>query len=143
MATFPPSSIELSGPTPPEPLIEQIARNSDQQGTLPSTEKVGRVELCDPFDCPVHGMDDCELNRCVRKGCGLPAMFCTGHAKTLEISPIPMYLTCPKCGERHIDEGEFATRPHHTHSCQSCGLTWRPAVICTVGVQFLPGFKSP
>lgn len=60
-----------------------------------------------------------------------------------EPEPIPMFLTCPACGERHIDEGEFATRRHHTHSCQHCGLTWRPAVVPTVGVQFLPGFKSP
>jgi len=57
-------------------------------------------------------------------------------------SPIPMYLTCPKCNARHIDEGEFATKPHHTHSCQSCGLTWRPAVVPTVGVESLPGFKD-
>ena len=37
---------------------------------------------------------------------------------------------------------EFATKPHHTHSCQECGLTWRPAIGPTVGVQFLPGFKN-
>lgn len=53
-----------------------------------------------------------------------------------------MRLTCPGCGELHIDEGEFATKPHHTHSCQHCGLTWRPAVVHTVGVRFLPGFKN-
>lgn len=57
--------------------------------------------------------------------------------------PIPMRLTCPSCNTLHIDEGEFATKPHHTHSCQQCGLTWRPAVVNTVGVQFLPGFKNP
>lgn len=56
--------------------------------------------------------------------------------------PIPMILTCPACGARHIDSGAFATKVHHTHSCQSCGLTWRPAVVPTVGVQFLPGFKD-
>lgn len=56
--------------------------------------------------------------------------------------PIPMRLTCPECGELHIDEGEFATKSHHTHSCQHCGLTWRPAVVATVGVRFLPGFKN-
>lgn len=39
-------------------------------------------------------------------------------------------------------DGEFATKPHHTHSCQFCGLTWRPAVVCTVGVRFLPGFRN-
>lgn len=56
--------------------------------------------------------------------------------------PIPMVLHCPECKTRHIDEGEFATKPHHTHSCQKCGLTWRPAVVKTVGVRFLPGFKN-
>ena len=61
-----------------------------------------------------------------------------------EVNPdvIPLYLTCPKCNVRHIDEGEFATKRHHTHSCQSCGLTWRPAVVATVGVAHLPGFRS-
>jgi len=57
-------------------------------------------------------------------------------------TPIPMRIPCPDCGELHIDEGEFATKPHHTHSCQHCGLTWRPAVVPTVGVRFLPGFRS-
>lgn len=55
---------------------------------------------------------------------------------------IPMILHCPECGKRHIDEGEFATKPHHTHACQHCGFVWRPAIIDTVGVQFLPGFKN-
>jgi hypothetical protein len=63
--------------------------------------------------------------------------------------PIPMRLHCPArlddgtmCGALHVDRGEFATKPHHTHSCQKCGHTWRPAVVPTVGVQFLPGFKD-
>lgn len=57
--------------------------------------------------------------------------------------PVPMILNCPTCGARHIDAGEFATKVHHTHACQSCGMVWRPAVVETVGVQFLPGFKNP
>lgn len=57
-------------------------------------------------------------------------------------APTPMLLWCPACHARHIDVGEFAEKPHHTHACQSCGLAWRPAVVATVGVQFLPGFKS-
>ncbi len=56
--------------------------------------------------------------------------------------PIAMRLPCERCGQLHIDEGEFATKPHHTHSCQHCGLTWRPAKEHTVGVQFIPGFKN-
>ncbi len=55
---------------------------------------------------------------------------------------IPMILSCPICHRRHIDKGEFATKPHHTHACQHCGQVWRPAVVATVGVQFLPGFKD-
>jgi hypothetical protein len=56
--------------------------------------------------------------------------------------PIPMLLFCPACGDRHVDEGEFAAKSHHTHACQTCGMAWRPAVVPTVGVRFLPGFKN-
>jgi len=56
--------------------------------------------------------------------------------------PVPMILHCPECRARHIDAGKFATKPHHTHACQTCGFVWRPAIVATVGVQFLPGFKD-
>lgn len=56
--------------------------------------------------------------------------------------PIPMLIYCPMCGKRHIDEGEFATKSHHTHACQKCGNVWRPCLLATVGVAFLPGFKN-
>lgn len=55
---------------------------------------------------------------------------------------LPMLLWCPECGKRHIDEGEFATKLHATHACQHCGMVWRPAIVNTTGVQFLPGFKN-
>jgi predicted RNA-binding Zn-ribbon protein involved in translation (DUF1610 family) len=58
------------------------------------------------------------------------------------MAPIEMILTCPSCGGRHIDEGEFATKVHHTHACQHCGMVWRPSIVPTLGVQFLPGFKN-
>lgn len=56
--------------------------------------------------------------------------------------PLPMLLKCPECNIRHIDKGEFADKLHHTHACQNCGHCWRPAIVATVGVQFLPGFKD-
>lgn len=59
-----------------------------------------------------------------------------------QVEPIPMLLVCPGCKHRHIDEGEFATKVHHTHACQHCGTVWRPAIVPTVGVRFLPGFKN-
>lgn len=71
--------------------------------------------------------------------------FRRGYAQAREDiakEPVPMRITCERCGELHIDEGEFATRPHHTHACQKCGLVWRPAIVPTVGVRFLPGFLN-
>ena len=56
--------------------------------------------------------------------------------------PIPMRLHCPECHQLHEDTGEFATKPHHTHACQHCGNVWRPAIVPTVGVRFLPGFRD-
>ncbi len=56
--------------------------------------------------------------------------------------PLPIRIHCPECGKLHVDDGEWMTRSHHTHSCQACGATWRPAVAPTVGVQFLPGFRN-
>lgn len=53
-----------------------------------------------------------------------------------------MLLWCPECHKRHIDLGEFETKEHHTHACQFCGHVWRPAIVPTKGVQFLPGFKN-
>lgn len=48
--------------------------------------------------------------------------------------PVPMTLTCPKCGMVHVDEGEWATRPHKTHQCQDCFNEWKPFEYATVGV---------
>lgn len=64
-------------------------------------------------------------------------------ADAARAAPTPMLLWCPECGHRHIDRGKYATRIHHTHACQICGAVWRPAIVATVGVQFLPGFKDP
>jgi len=49
-------------------------------------------------------------------------------------NPTPMLLRCPNCNRRHIDEDEWATRPHKTHRCASCGHEWRPFEYATVGV---------
>lgn len=73
------------------------------------------------------------------------AVDCTDYVRAdlANAEPIPMRLQCPHCAEFHVDVGEFATKPHHTHACQKCGMVWRPAVVATVGVVFLPGFKNP
>lgn len=58
------------------------------------------------------------------------------------IPPIPMIMHCPECHKRHVDQGTFAHKPHHTHACQFCGFVWRPAIVTTVGVQFLQASKT-
>lgn len=58
------------------------------------------------------------------------------------MEPVSILLYCPECHERHVDEGQWATKPHHTHACQYCGFVWRPAVVDTVGVRYLPGFRE-
>ena len=82
----------------------------------------------------------CRMNRaCCWDGC---ASRNREPAEAEPSAPVPMILHCPECRTRHVDAGDFATKPHHTHACQGCGLTWRPAIGPTVGVQFLPGFKD-
>lgn len=65
-----------------------------------------------------------------------------GARSVEEPKPVPMLLWCPVCHKRHIDVGDFAKKPHHSHACQHCGMVWRPALVPTVGVQYLPGFKN-
>lgn len=65
-----------------------------------------------------------------------------GHSSPQLGSSVAIRINCPGCGELHVDEGEWVTKPHHTHACQRCGNTWRPAVVNTVGVRFLPGFRN-
>lgn len=55
------------------------------------------------------------------------------------VEHVHVILCCPACHRRHVDEGRFATEPHRSHSCQSCGVVWKPALVPTVGVAFLPG----
>lgn len=65
----------------------------------------------------------------------------SGGSVPIALSPIPMIMFCPCCGERHI-EGELADKPHRKHACQFCGMVWQPALVPTAGVKFLPGYKD-
>lgn len=90
-------------------------------------------------------IQDAQINAWLKEQIAEAAVFPAGEPEIkMEIqgAPIPMLLFCPCCGVRHIDKGEFAVKHHHTHACQSCGHVWRPAIVPTVGVQFLPGFKD-
>jgi hypothetical protein len=50
-------------------------------------------------------------------------------------SPLPILLDCPLCKRTHIDQGEWATKPHRKHLCAGCGHTWRPSPFPTRGVS--------
>jgi len=65
--------------------------------------------------------------------------LCEGVGRAM---PERLILHCPGCGLRHVDEGEWATRPHRTHLCvgegvrAGCGHLWTPvATRATVGVR--------
>lgn len=81
-------------------------------------------------------------SECVEISQGLIKFLDKAMLTPTDTVPIAMRLPCPICGVLHIDTGEFETKPHHTHACQNCGNVWRPAIVSTVGVQFLPGFKN-
>jgi len=72
----------------------------------------------------------------------MPPAETVREIRVADTNPIPIRLRCPECHELHIDKGKWETIPHHTHACQHCGNIWRPAVVYTVGVQFLPGFRD-
>ena len=61
----------------------------------------------------------------------------------MTIAPaVPMILHCPKCGEKHVDGGIFATtHVHRTHLCAKCGETWKPFPYATVGVEDVAVYK--
>ncbi len=74
--------------------------------------------------------------------------------------PIDMLLHCPACGVQHIDKPDdpdsdavrlerhralhsirnpvanvWTNPPHRSHLCKACGCIWRPADVCTNGVE--------
>lgn len=51
------------------------------------------------------------------------------------MKPKPMFLHCPKCGFLHVDEGEWATKPHRKHQCVKCRHEWKPHAYPTVGIS--------
>ena len=71
------------------------------------------------------------------------------HIKRIEAElerpelPLELLIICPRCKEQHVDEGEFATKPHKNHSCQFCGLTFQASgPVESIGVQFFRGYKN-
>lgn len=53
----------------------------------------------------------------------------------MEVVPLSLEMYCPKCGEQHVDEGEWSTREHKTHQCQSCMHEWKPFLVPSFGIK--------
>lgn len=82
----------------------------------------------------------------VCKHCGKPSGDPI-HVQPLDKPlPVPMLLFCPRCSEQHIDlpnESQGWTNPPHaTHTCQHCGLLWRPSNVETTGVANIPALEN-
>lgn len=56
-------------------------------------------------------------------------------------NPIRVVIACPICHQQHVDQDEWATRPHRVHRCvagpfgEGCGHEWYVASVPTVGVR--------
>jgi len=63
--------------------------------------------------------------------------FCTcGFAQALAFDmPEEMIILCDQCHTLHVDDGDFATRPHRTHTCHHCGRDFTIKSAPTVGVR--------
>lgn len=44
---------------------------------------------------------------------------------TDDLEPLRKRLDCPKCGDPHVDVGNWLYRKHHTHTCHRCHHEWR------------------
>lgn len=54
----------------------------------------------------------------------------TAEIIKLVVPAVPLF--CPKCGVRHVDAGEWATKVHRTHLCLACDHRW-PVEPCVFG----------
>ncbi len=63
----------------------------------------------------------CKAKECWRAN--VPQTDCRLCVDWTMVPCVPLY--CPHCSARHIDRGEWSTRPHHKHLCASCGKLWR------------------
>lgn len=83
----------------------------------------------------------------VKHGREMYAAGLAGHPQS--DAPIDMVLFCPNCGMKHVDGLEehdeakaytspptpWTNPPHRSHLCKGCGTIWRPADVCTNGVE--------
>lgn len=121
-------------------------------GLVAALERVNKLTMDDHY----HNDDDAG-ERCGPM-CLHHQIESTVHAALASASPIldkvkdearavPMVMYCP-AGHQHIDDGEWAMKPHETHQCQFdlsdahdpfriCGLEWRTADFPTVGIKTL------
>ena len=126
------------GSTDAKPAVPKAAAPSESHIARAKMEKL-LVEVKERFGAPAAK----ELYAPIQKmaevqGDQVASVTKLAEEKLATISPvksIPLALSCPKCGEAHIDEGEWATKPHRTHQCQACKHEWRPYNYHTVGVN--------
>jgi predicted RNA-binding Zn-ribbon protein involved in translation (DUF1610 family) len=60
-------------------------------------------------------------------------LSCLKYAPRPLLEAPRLYLSCPACGTRHVDEGAWALRHHKTHHCTACGHEWTPCPYPTFG----------
>ena len=126
-----------------EPVSKEMQRELDVRqgeiavwGALPPALTLGRVED-EPGKVHVHRRASPGASKNIDESFDILTLHHQGWTLTIEgmgavafsISELAgrtvTTLTCPHCGEVHIDELKFAAYPHRKHLCNSCGRTFR------------------
>lgn len=109
--------VSVWGAIGPALKIGQVQREPGKVHVHHRTATHGEKDLDDSFDIvTIHHGD----STVVVEGMAAKA-FAISELTNMTVAP----LTCPHCGEVHIDELMFATNPHIKHLCNSCGRNFR------------------
>jgi len=96
--------------------------------------------------CNRYPQESCNQLRCSQRGCHAAneilnaAVARAPEEPAAAAAPIDMVLSCPNCGQQHLDEPDerspdWTNPPHRSHLCHGCGWIWRPADVATNGVR--------
>jgi predicted RNA-binding Zn-ribbon protein involved in translation (DUF1610 family) len=125
-------------PVPSAEVLELDAGDGELAiwGAMPPAVVIGQVDA-EPGKVHVHHRPSADADKDVDASYSVVTVRFGGETLVIEGMAAVAFsvselsgrdlapLTCPHCGEIHIDEMKFATYPHAKHLCNSCGRNFR------------------
>lgn len=125
-------------PVPEDQVLDLDASQGELAiwGALPPAIRIGSCED-EPGKVHVHHRVDAAASKDIDSSYEIVRVHNGDHELLIEGMAAVAYsiselagrevtpLTCPHCGETHIDELKFATFAHSKHLCNSCGRNFR------------------